>query len=74
LSRFLLALKVCLTGDAPGLTMIFDEIDRGVGGAPVLQVCAVQQGGCFAEEVVAPAAATWLLPGAVTHTLSDNCY
>jgi DNA repair protein RecN (Recombination protein N) len=33
LSRFLLALKVCLTRDAHGLTMIFDEIDRGVGGA-----------------------------------------
>ncbi|MES2915845.1 MAG: DNA repair protein RecN [Pseudomonadota bacterium] len=33
LSRFLLALKVCLTGDNPGLTLIFDEIDRGVGGA-----------------------------------------
>ncbi|SIT75329.1 DNA replication and repair protein RecN [Yoonia rosea] len=33
LSRFLLALKVCLTQDANGLTMIFDEIDRGVGGA-----------------------------------------
>lgn len=33
LSRFLLALKVCLTRDAGGLTMIFDEIDRGVGGA-----------------------------------------
>ena len=33
LSRFLLALKVCLTGAQPGLTMIFDEIDRGVGGA-----------------------------------------
>jgi DNA repair protein RecN (Recombination protein N) len=33
LSRFLLALKVCLTSDAEGLTMIFDEIDRGVGGA-----------------------------------------
>ncbi|WP_395541943.1 DNA repair protein RecN [Neotabrizicola sp. sgz301269] len=33
LSRFLLALKVCLTGRQPGLTMIFDEIDRGVGGA-----------------------------------------
>ncbi len=34
LSRFLLALKVCLSErrDA-GLTMIFDEIDRGVGGA-----------------------------------------
>jgi len=33
LSRFLLALKVCLTHDDSGLTMIFDEIDRGVGGA-----------------------------------------
>ncbi len=33
LSRFLLALKVCLTADTDGLTMIFDEIDRGVGGA-----------------------------------------
>ncbi|MEM6340912.1 MAG: DNA repair protein RecN [Pseudomonadota bacterium] len=33
LSRFLLALKVCLTQDQTGLTMIFDEIDRGVGGA-----------------------------------------
>ncbi len=33
LSRFLLALKVCLTGADSGLTMIFDEIDRGVGGA-----------------------------------------
>ena len=33
LSRFLLALKVCLTGTNAGVTMIFDEIDRGVGGA-----------------------------------------
>lgn len=33
LSRFLLALKVCLTGDDAQQTMIFDEIDRGVGGA-----------------------------------------
>lgn len=33
LSRFLLALKVCLTREQSGLTMIFDEIDRGVGGA-----------------------------------------
>ncbi len=33
LSRFLLALKVCLTHDASHLTLIFDEIDRGVGGA-----------------------------------------
>lgn len=31
LSRFLLALKVCLSAD--GQTLIFDEIDRGVGGA-----------------------------------------
>lgn len=33
LSRFLLALKVCLSSDSTGVTMIFDEIDRGVGGA-----------------------------------------
>ncbi len=34
LSRFLLALKVCLTqAGGESLTMIFDEIDRGVGGA-----------------------------------------
>src|SRR6056297_1118204 len=33
LSRFLLALKLCLSGPDAGLTMIFDEIDRGVGGA-----------------------------------------
>ena len=33
LSRFLLALKVCLTQSQSGLTLIFDEIDRGVGGA-----------------------------------------
>jgi DNA repair protein RecN (Recombination protein N) len=33
LSRFLLALKVCLTRGNAGLTLIFDEIDRGVGGA-----------------------------------------
>lgn len=33
LSRFLLALKVCLSDEDSGVTMIFDEIDRGVGGA-----------------------------------------
>ncbi|MEM6738600.1 MAG: DNA repair protein RecN [Pseudomonadota bacterium] len=33
LSRFLLALKVCLHGGDRGRTLIFDEIDRGVGGA-----------------------------------------
>ncbi|MXU65435.1 DNA repair protein RecN [Oceanomicrobium pacificus] len=33
LSRFLLALKACLTARQPDQTLIFDEIDRGVGGA-----------------------------------------
>ncbi|MBE1282663.1 MAG: DNA repair protein RecN [Rhodobacteraceae bacterium] len=33
LSRFLLALKVCLRGEDSSKTLIFDEIDRGVGGA-----------------------------------------
>ncbi|WP_299363299.1 DNA repair protein RecN [uncultured Paracoccus sp.] len=33
LSRFLLALKVCLARGSDTLVMIFDEIDRGVGGA-----------------------------------------
>jgi DNA repair protein RecN (Recombination protein N) len=33
LSRFLLALKVCLSRDGAQNSMIFDEIDRGVGGA-----------------------------------------
>ncbi len=33
LSRFLLALKVSLAQGDSGVTMIFDEIDRGVGGA-----------------------------------------
>ena len=33
LSRFLLALKVCLMREGDDKTLIFDEIDRGVGGA-----------------------------------------
>ena len=33
MSRFLLALKVCLTDQEQGTTLIFDEIDRGIGGA-----------------------------------------
>ena len=33
LSRFLLALKVCLTKGHTSVAMIFDEIDRGIGGA-----------------------------------------
>ncbi|KMW58413.1 DNA repair protein RecN [Candidatus Rhodobacter oscarellae] len=49
LSRFLLALKVCLTQGTSGLTMIFDEIDRGVGGATADAVgrrLAALAGGC----------------------------
>ena len=33
MSRFLLALKVCLSDRSGAPTLIFDEIDRGVGGA-----------------------------------------
>jgi DNA repair protein RecN (Recombination protein N) len=33
LSRLMLALKVCLSTRSSGLALIFDEIDRGVGGA-----------------------------------------
>src|SRR3546814_9366888 len=33
LSRFILALKVALAGSRDAGTIIFDEIDRGVGGA-----------------------------------------
>lgn len=33
MSRFLLALKVCLIKKEQGITMIFDEIDRGIGGS-----------------------------------------
>ncbi|GHG95702.1 DNA repair protein RecN [Pseudodonghicola xiamenensis] len=49
LSRFLLALKVCLRGSDSGVTMIFDEIDRGVGGATAdavgRRLAALAQGG-----------------------------
>ena len=38
LSRFLLALKVCLLREGDAKTMIFDEIDRGVGGATAAAV------------------------------------
>ena len=33
LSRLLLALKVCLVNASTNVTLVFDEIDRGVGGA-----------------------------------------
>ncbi len=40
LSRFLLALKVCLAQQDDGKTLIFDEIDRGVGGATAAAIGA----------------------------------
>ena len=33
LARFLLALKVVLSANEPPKTLIFDEVDSGVGGA-----------------------------------------
>ncbi|MFL2790245.1 MAG: hypothetical protein ACJZ8I_00275 [Paracoccaceae bacterium] len=33
LSRLLLALKVCLRTNTQRISMVFDEIDRGIGGA-----------------------------------------
>ncbi|AVL52242.1 DNA repair protein RecN [Roseobacter denitrificans] len=49
LSRFLLALKVCLSKSQSGVTMIFDEIDRGVGGATAdavgRRLAAIAEGG-----------------------------
>ena len=68
ISRFLLALKVCLTGARPGLTLIFDEIDRGVGGATADAVGrrleALAQGGqilvvTHSPQVAARAAHHW---------------
>ncbi|MFC3615546.1 DNA repair protein RecN [Lutimaribacter marinistellae] len=68
LSRFLLALKVCLSGDDSGRTMIFDEIDRGVGGATAdavgRRLAALAQGGqvlvvTHSPQVAAKAAYHW---------------
>jgi DNA repair protein RecN (Recombination protein N) len=38
LSRVMLALEVCLAGTDPVPTMIFDEVDAGVGGRAALEV------------------------------------
>ena len=68
LSRFLLALKVCLSARSPGLTLIFDEIDRGVGGATAdavgRRLQALGQGGqviivTHSPQVAARAAHHW---------------
>lgn len=38
LSRFILALKVALTKGKSAVTMVFDEVDRGIGGATAAAV------------------------------------
>jgi DNA repair protein RecN (Recombination protein N) len=38
LSRVMLAIEVCLAGSAPVPTMIFDEVDAGVGGRAAVEV------------------------------------
>ena len=75
LSRFLLALKVCLTGSDSGLTMIFDEIDRGVGGATAdavgRRLAALAEGGqvlvvTHSPQVAAQGAHHWRVQKQVT--------
>lgn len=82
LSRFLLALKVCLAGDASGVTMIFDEIDRGVGGATAdavgRRLAALAKGGqvlvvTHSPQVAALGGHHWQVAKRVVdeHTLSE---
>ncbi|WP_171227907.1 DNA repair protein RecN [Ruegeria sp. HKCCA4008] len=75
LSRFLLALKVCLSGDDSARTMIFDEIDRGVGGATAdavgRRLASLAQGGqvlvvTHSPQVAARAAHHWRVQKQVT--------
>lgn len=75
LSRFLLALKVCLRGSDRGVTMIFDEIDRGVGGATAdavgRRLAALAQGGqvlvvTHSPQVAARGAHHWRVEKRVT--------
>ena len=77
LSRFLLALKVCLAKGQTGLTMIFDEIDRGVGGATAdavgRRLAALSEGGqvlvvTHSPQVAALGAHHWR----VSKTVSDG--
>lgn len=38
LSRVMLALEVCLAGSSPPATMVFDEVDAGVGGRAAVEI------------------------------------
>lgn len=75
LSRFLLALKVCLRGDDGAQTLIFDEIDRGVGGATAdavgRRLAALADGGqvlvvTHSPQVAAQGAHHWRVQKSVT--------
>jgi len=81
LSRFLLALKVCLTRDQTGLTMIFDEIDRGVGGATAdavgRRLAAIAQSGqvlvvTHSPQVAALGAHHWRVEKSVSHGVTTS--
>ena len=59
LSRIMLALKTLASTDAPGKTLIFDEVDAGIGGA--------------VADVVGPGCRSWRrVPGALHHASSSD--
>jgi DNA repair protein RecN (Recombination protein N) len=81
LSRFLLALKVCLTAQDTGLTMIFDEIDRGVGGATAdavgKRLSALAEGAqvlvvTHSPQVAAKGDHQWLVAKSVTDEITTS--
>ena len=81
LSRFLLALKVCLAGGQAGLTMIFDEIDRGVGGATAdavgRRLAALAEGGqvlvvTHSPQVAAKGAHHWRVEKSVSGGMTTS--
>ncbi|NAZ35388.1 DNA repair protein RecN [Rubellimicrobium sp. CFH 75288] len=81
LSRFLLALKVCLMREGEPKTMIFDEIDRGVGGATAdavgRRLAALARGGqvlvvTHSPQVAALGAHHWRVEKAVDGGLTTS--
>ena len=81
LSRFLLALKVCLTQGQSGLTLIFDEIDRGVGWATAdavgRRLAAIADGGqvlvvTHSPQVAALGAHHWRVEKSVTKGMTTT--
>lgn len=81
LSRFLLALKVCLARQTEGVTMIFDEIDRGVGGATAdavgRRLAALAEGGqvlavTHSPQVAARGGHHWRVEKSVSNGLTTS--